>query len=118
MKDLVISSGNWTSGGHFSGYDEELGRVHFYGNQMKAIGLTPESTITFPLFGRAEQRTFTDKEGKEFERLTAVAVYKTAKEFNAVKLAKDSLKLDYASQRKALLSAMEVTEADFASLIG
>lgn len=117
MKDVVISSGNWTTGGHFSGYDEELGRVHFYGNQMKAVGLTPESTITFPLFGRAETKSFTDKDGNEFERLTAIAVYKTVGEFNAVKLAKDSLKLDYTKQRKALFTAANITEADFASLI-
>ena len=38
MKKLVITGGNWTSNGNFSGYDREVGRVHFFGAQMKALG--------------------------------------------------------------------------------
>ena len=123
MKDLVLTSGNWTAGGNFSGYDEELGRVHIFGAQMKAIGLENGSTITFPLFGRGEYKTIQvrDAQGElteqTAERLTAISVYKDAKSFNAVKLAKEALKIDFQQQRKELYSSANLTEEEVNALL-
>jgi hypothetical protein len=87
MKNYVITSGAFTKKGNFTGYTALGQRIHFHERQMKAIGVTTDADLKFPLYSVADIKTINpfDENGKPAldesgnlvatERLTATSVF-------------------------------------------
>lgn len=96
MKKLIITSGNWTEKGNFSGYSPELGRVHLYGAQMEGLGFKKGETVKFPLFAIGAEKEFNtlneagEPTGEKFTRWQANSLFTDRKQL-AETLAFDSL---------------------------
>ena len=123
MKKLVITGGNWTSNGNFSGYDREVGRVHFYGAQMKALGYEKDSVVSFPLYGIGAEKEFNqiDAEGnptgEKFTRWQANSLFKDRKSLVEA-LAVDALiDVEVKQYVKTEASSAGLGEAEIAALL-
>lgn len=57
-KIFVITSGSFTEGGNFSGYNQEAKRVHIAGRVMNNLGWTKASEVKYPFVVIAEEKTF------------------------------------------------------------
>ena len=132
MKKLVITGGNWTSNGNFSGYDREVGRVHFFGAQMRALGYEKDSAVAFPLYGIGVQKEFdqVDEEGnptgEKFTRWQANSLFKERKALVEALAAEDliqahvdsnMLTVEIAKSVKATASSAGLSEAEVEALL-
>jgi len=91
---FVITSGSFTEGGNFSGYNQEAKRIHVAGRVMNNLGWTKASEVKYPFVVIAEEKTFNqlslekDEQGNRkpifkadgvtpetFSRLTALSAF-------------------------------------------
>jgi hypothetical protein len=86
MKNFTILSGKFTGKQNFSGYSSLGQRVHIFGLQMLAIGVTTDADVKFPFYCVADNKTINEVDtlmkptGITHERLTALSVFKTKAE--------------------------------------
>lgn len=123
MKKLVITGGNWTSNGNFSGYDREVGRVHFFGAQMRALGYEKDSAVAFPLYGIGVQKEFDQVDGEgnptgeKFTRWQANSLFKERKALVEA-LAVDALiEVEVKQYVKGEATSAGLSEAEIATLL-
>lgn len=99
MNNFVITSGEFSSNGNFSGYSkkalafgDQSGRVFIHKRQMDAKGWKKGEEIQFPFIVAASEREYNkmDAQGKAtaetFKRLTSFAIYKNQEELNAAEI--------------------------------
>lgn len=82
LKNISITSGNFTENGNFTGYNLLGERVHLYKRQMEQLGWTKNEDVKFPFFAVATEKEYqrVDENGEAtdetFTRLTATSVFK------------------------------------------
>lgn len=89
---MLINSGNFSENGNFSGYNTRGERIHIYGRQMKALGITTDAEFK-PFFVLASKKTYgarLDANGNpipyrdgslSMTRTTATAVFATEQDY-------------------------------------
>jgi len=58
MNNYIITSGDFTNAGNFSGYNAKSVRIHFHKRQMDSLGFSKENPPTYPFYCIAETKTF------------------------------------------------------------
>jgi hypothetical protein len=92
MKNYTIGSGKFTGKMNFSGYTSLGERVHIFGLQMNAMGITKDEEVTFPFYCIATVKTINEVDalmqptGVTHERLTALSCFKTRAEITQAHL--------------------------------
>jgi hypothetical protein len=96
MKNLMINGGKFTGKQNFSGYSTLGERVHIFGLQMAAMGVTTDAEVKFPFYVIAEVKPIAEittelvdgvvtiiPTGITHPRLTALSVFKTREELKS-----------------------------------
>lgn len=123
MKKLVISSGNWTANGNFSGYDAAQGRVHIYAAQMKGLGYDKDATVSMPFYATGEEKEFNqlgedgNPTGETFKRLQATSTFKDRKSLVEALAVPAILDLEVRQFVKASATSAGLTEAEVEALV-
>ena len=123
MKNLVITNGNWTTAGNFSGYNPEVGRVHFFGAQMKALGYEKDSTVGFPFYAIGAEKEFNQVDaegnptGEKFTRWQANSLFKERKLLVEAIAASALIDVEVKQYVKTEASSAGLGEAEIAALL-
>ena len=122
-KNFVIINGNWTEEGNYSGYDTLGQRVHIYARQMESLGFKKGDKVP-QLFcvGEVKSYTRTDDQGKEipgseFNRLTALSVFKTKDELVGAHIASKSIDAEVRKALKTQAVEAGLTDAEIAEML-
>lgn len=123
MKKLIITNGNWTAGGNFSGYSPEVGRVHLYGAQMEGLGFKKGEAVKFPLFAIGMEKEFnsTDSEGnptgEKFSRWQANALFTERKQLAETLAFEGLIDIEVKQFVKAEATSAGLTETEITALL-
>lgn len=127
MQNFVITSGEFSASGNFSGYSKKAlgfgdhsGRLFIHKRQMDAKGWKKGDDIQFPFIVAASEREYNklDENGnpteEKFKRLTSFAIYKNQEELNAAEILEQTVdtnvKIAVAQAVKASATAAGLTE--------
>lgn len=87
MNNYIITSGDFTNAGNFSGYNAKGIKIHFHKRQMDSLGFSKEKQPTYPFYCIAEVKTYNAKKDDQgnpipfadgkltMERLTATSAF-------------------------------------------
>jgi len=123
MRKLLVSNGNWTDNGNFSGYTASGERVHIYTRQLEALGLKKGEKVPLPLYCTAQEREFEGVDdagqpnGEKFTRLTAGAVFQQKETMIAAIAEEHTFDLEIARTLKAAGKQAELTDIAMESLL-
>ena len=123
MKKLIITNGNWTAGGNFSGYNPEVGRVHLYGAQMEGLGFKKGEAVKFPLFAIGAEKEFNsvDSEGnptgEKFSRWQANALFTERKQLAETLAFEGLIDIEVKQFVKAEATSAGLTETEITALL-
>ena len=127
MQNFVITSGEFSASGNFSGYSKKAlgfgdhsGRLFIHKRQMDAKGWKKGDDIQFPFIVAASEREYNklDENGnpteEKFKRLTSFAIYKNQEELNAAEILEQTVdtnvKIAVAQAVKASATAAGLTD--------
>jgi hypothetical protein len=128
MQKFVITSGNFTENGNFSGYDMINTRLHIHKRQMEAAGWNKIEDVKFPFFavGAVKQIGQLDENGEAklnadgspvlIDRLTATSVFATEEAIVAAHVANQSLDIKISAALHAVAKSSGLSEKAVAAL--
>lgn len=123
MKNFTILSGKFTGKQNFSGYSSLGQRVHIFGLQMNAIGITTDADVKFPFYCVAEVKEINEVDanmaptGVTHERLTALSVFKTRAELINAHVDAGLIDAEIASAIGTGASALGLTQESIGKLM-
>lgn len=122
MKNISISSGNFTDKGNFTGYNLLGERVHCFKRQMEQLGWSKDADVKFPFFVVAAVKEYqeVDDEGnptdETFERLTATSVFKSENDIINAHVANASTEAKINKAVQSAIDKLELSEEQLAEL--
>jgi hypothetical protein len=122
MKNISISSGNFTAAGNFTGYNLLGERVHVYKRQMDTLGWKEDKDVKFPFYAVATVKEFQqlgedgEPTGETFDRLTATSVFKTEQDIINAHVANASTDAKITKAVRTAIDNLELTEEQIAEL--
>ena len=122
MKNMSITSGNFTAAGNFTGYNLLGERVHVYKRQMDTLGWKEDKDVKFPFYAVAVNKEFQqlgedgEPTGETFDRLTATSVFKTESDIINAHVANASTDAKITKAVRTAIDSLELTEEQITAL--
>jgi hypothetical protein len=122
LKNISISSGNFTANGNFTGYNLLGERVHIYKRQMEQLGWAKDADVKFPFYTVATVKEYqkVDENGEPtdetFDRLTATSVFKDEISLIGAHVANASTDAKINSAIAKAMKDIELTDEQLATL--
>lgn len=124
MKNLVITSGNFSKGegsqGNFVGYSSLGQKVHVFKTMLEDLGIDAKKPFDFAkgsLFVIAEDRTYENEDGSSFTRLTASRVFKDKEAIKQAHVEANALNVEIQSEIKSAANAAGLSQSELAMIL-
>lgn len=122
LKNIRITSGNFTTVGNFTGYDILGERVHIYARQMESLGWKKAEDVKFPFYAVSTEKEYqkVDDAGEPtdetFTRLTATSVFKDETSLINAHVGNASTEAKIAKAIATAMRDIELTDAQVEAL--
>jgi len=103
MNNYIITSGDFTNAGNFTGYTSKGIRIHFHKRQMDSLSFSKEKAPSYPFFCIAEEKTYNARKDDGGQPIPFEDGTTTMKRLTALSAFKDKSLLINAHAEESLL---------------